>query len=203
MIILLVRHGQTNWNLENRLQGREDIPLNDTGRSQAKLCAQSLSSETWNTIYTSPLSRSKETAQIISDYTNHPPVIIEPLLTEREMGKGSGMIWKDLKTHYPNYPQEIPEGMEPLDQLCLRMEQALHTCIGKSAKNNHNIILVSHGGSINALLYHLSGGTIGTGITYLKNTCISRLEYDLSKNQLALCEYNLSGEEYAYARKNR
>lgn len=201
MTILLIRHGQTDWNLENRLQGREDIPLNDTGRSQAKLCAQSLSYEIWGAIYTSPLSRAKETAQIISNSTNHPPVIAEPLLTEREFGKGSGMIWKDLKARYPRYPQEMPEGMEPFDQLCLRMEQALHTCIQKSAGSN--IILISHGGSINALLYHLSGGTIGTGITYLKNTCISRLDFDLSKNQLSLCEYNLSGEEYTYIRKKR
>ena len=76
MTILLIRHGQTNWNLESKLQGREDIPLNETGRSQAKTCAQYLSDQTWHTIYTSPLSRAKETAQIISKELNHPPVEI-------------------------------------------------------------------------------------------------------------------------------
>lgn len=201
MNILLIRHGQTNWNLESKLQGREDIPLNDTGRTQARSCAKNLSQDTWSAIYTSPLSRAIETAQIIAEETNHPPVITEPLLIEREFGKGSGMKWEELKAHYPNYPDESPEGMEPFDQLCLRMEKALQTCIAKHT--GENIILISHGGSINALLYHLSAGTIGTGITYLKNTCISRFHFDPTKNQLLLCEYNLSGEEYAYARKNR
>lgn len=201
MTILLIRHGQTNWNLESKLQGREDIPLNETGRSQAKTCAQYLSDQTWHTIYTSPLSRAKETAQIISKELNHPPVVIEPLLIEREFGKGSGITWSELKARYPLYPDEIPEGMEPFSSLCLRMEQALYTCITKSA--GHNIILISHGASINALLYHLSKGTIGTGITYLKNTCINQFDFDPIKNQLLICEHNLSGEEYAYARKKR
>lgn len=201
MTILLIRHGQTNWNLESKLQGREDIPLNDTGRAQAKACAKYLSDQAWHTIYTSPLSRAKETAQIIAEELHHPPIITEPLLIEREFGTCSGMTWNDLKAHYPLYPDETPEGMEPFQVLCLRMEQALRTCITKSKGNN--IILISHGGSINALLYHLSSGTIGTGITYLKNTCISRLDFDPIKNQLLICEYNLSGEEYAYTRKNR
>ncbi len=201
MTILLIRHGQTNWNLASRLQGREDIPLNDIGRTQAKSCAQYLTDQTWHAIYTSPLSRAQETAEIISNETNHPPVIVEPLLTEREFGKCSGMTWKELKTRYPLYPNEPVEEIEPFPELCQRMDQALHTCITKSI--GKNIILVSHGGSINALLHFLSKGTIGTGITYLKNTCISRLDFDPIKNHLLLCEYNLSGEEYAYARKNR
>lgn len=201
MTILLIRHGQTNWNLEGKLQGREDIPLNDTGRAQAKSCAQSLSDQLWQVIYTSPLSRAKETAEIIAKEINCPSVITEPLLTEREFGNCSGLTWNDLKTQYPLYPNETPEGMEPFLELCLRMEQALHTCITKSAGNN--MILISHGGSINALLYHLSKGTIGTGITYLKNTCINHLDFDPIKNQLRICEYNLSAEEYTYTRKNR
>lgn len=201
MNILLIRHGQTDWNIESKLQGREDIPLNETGRKQAKSCAAYLSDEIWHAIYTSPLIRAKETAQILSEELNHPSVIIEPLLIEREFGVASGMTWQELNARYPLYPDESPEGIEPFDRLCLRMEQALRTCIANSM--GKNIILVSHGGSINALLHHLSAGKIGTGITYLKNTCISRFDFDSENNQLLIREYNCSGEEYAYARKNR
>lgn len=201
MNILLIRHGQTDWNIESRLQGTEDIPLNETGRKQAKSCAKYLSDEIWSTIYTSPLIRAKETAKILAEETNHPPVITEPLLIEREFGIASGMTWQELKTRYPLYPDESPEGIEPFDQLCLRMEQALKTCTMKSI--GENIILVSHGGSINALLHYLSAGTIGTGITFLKNTCISLLDFIPENNQFLIREHNLTGEEYLYARKNR
>lgn len=194
MNILLIRHGQTDWNTEGRLQGTENIPLNHTGRDQAKACAESLMRQNWDAIFTSPLSRASETAYILSEGTNHPPVVTEPLLIEREFGQASGITWHELKTRYPLYPKEIPEGMEPFDKLCSRMEQAVRNCMAKSSSGN--IILVSHGGSINALLYHLSSGTIGTGITFLKNTCISILDFDHVLNQLFIREYNLSGEEY-------
>ena len=194
MNILLIRHGQTDWNTEGKLQGTEDIPLNDTGRSQSKSCAQNLIHQKWDAIFTSPLSRALETAHILSDGTNNPPVIIEPLLIEREFGKASGITWQELKTRYPLYPKESPEGMEPFDELSSRMEQAVKECISKN--RGENIILISHGGSINALLHHLSSGTIGTGITYLKNTCINILDFDETSNQLIIRKYNLSGEEY-------
>ncbi|MDB5085743.1 MAG: yhfR, partial [Bacilli bacterium] len=64
--VCLVRHGETDWNAEGRLQGRQDTELNENGRKQAKLAGIHLKNEQWDAIVTSPLKRAKETAQIIA-----------------------------------------------------------------------------------------------------------------------------------------
>ena len=65
MEIILVRHGETNWNLEGRLMGQKDIPLNDKGREQAEILRNKLINIEFDRCYSSPLSRAKETARII------------------------------------------------------------------------------------------------------------------------------------------
>ncbi len=195
MEIYIIRHGQTDWNIAKKMQGTEDIPLNDTGRKQAVSCAQALSDIPFEAIYTSPLSRAVETAQIISDHKCHAPVITCQGLIERDFGEASGMTHEQLHTIYPEYPRILPKGMEPFDVLSERVYLAIRGC----AKKHHEkpILLVSHGASINAILHRVSGGTCGTGITWLKNTCISKLEYYTDSDEFKLIFHNLSPEEYA------
>lgn len=195
MDIYIVRHGQTDWNLLKRMQGIEDIPLNDTGREQALVCARALSGLPFETIYTSPLSRAAETAQIISDYECHAPVILKQELIERDFGKGSGMTYTAFHTQYADYPRILPEGMEPFDVFSKRVISAVLSCTEMHHKKP--ILLVSHGAFINALLYQTSGGSCGTGITELKNTCISRLFFDNTTESLSLDFYNLSPAEFS------
>lgn len=193
MELYLIRHGQTDWNREKRIQGTEDIPLNDTGRHQAAVCAQALSALPFEAIYTSPLSRAVETARIISDACRHAPVILEPGLTERDFGIGSGLTYEELHRRYPQYPKLPLKGMEEFEPLCRRI---LHTVL-RCAEKSHTgpVLLVSHGSSINALLYQLSGGACGTGITTLQNTCISKLSYAPRESLLSLVYYNISPYE--------
>lgn len=194
MDIYIVRHGQTDWNIAKKLQGREDIPLNTTGRQQALACAKALEGIPFETIYTSPLSRAAETAQIISVHGCHAPVVIEQDLTEREFGEGSGLTYDELHAVYPEYPEVLPRGMESFDRLSERIHSAVLRCM----ENHHEkpVLLVSHGGSINALLYRISGGSCGTGITWLKNTCISRLSLNAAGGSLKVDFYNLLPEEF-------
>lgn len=193
MKLCLIRHGQTNWNLENRMQGIEDIPLNNTGRQQAAECARVLGHESWEAIYTSPLQRATETARIISDQTNHTPVILEPLLIERDFGAIAGCSYEKIHSLFPEYPRKTPPGIESYESLCNRMIQAVYICARKSKEN---ILLISHGASMNALLYVLSDGTIGTGITRLKNVCICHLEYNCDTDKISIISHNLSPLEY-------
>ena len=86
MKIYLIRHGETDWNLQGRLQGREDIPLNQTGILQAEACGEALRAVRLDSIHTSPLMRAEETAEIIAAWQQC-PVIVNSELIERDYGR--------------------------------------------------------------------------------------------------------------------
>jgi uncharacterized phosphatase len=83
-MVCIVRHGETEWNRLTKLQGREDIELNDIGREQAKGTSEYLSQFNWDKIYTSPLKRAKETANIIAQYLEIEEVNEEVDFIERD-----------------------------------------------------------------------------------------------------------------------
>ena len=87
----LVRHGQTDWNAERRLQGATDIPLNDVGRGQARDAVGVLAAYEWDAIVSSPLSRAAETADLIAEGLGLTVARRVPELTERSFGPAEGM----------------------------------------------------------------------------------------------------------------
>ena len=87
----LVRHGQTDWNAERRLQGSTDIPLNDVGRGQARDAVATLAPYEWDAIVSSPLSRAAETADLIAEGLGLKVGRRVPELTERSFGPAEGM----------------------------------------------------------------------------------------------------------------
>jgi probable phosphoglycerate mutase len=87
----LVRHGQTDWNAQRRLQGATDIPLNDVGRGQARDAVANLSGHEWDTVVSSPLSRAAETASLIAEGLGLSVARHVPGLTERSFGRAEGM----------------------------------------------------------------------------------------------------------------
>lgn len=194
MNLYLVRHGQTDWNLLKKIQGTENIPLNETGRIQAALCARALSSISFEAIYTSPLSRAMETAQIISSYHKDIHILVEPGLTERDYGECAGLTYKEFHSSYPEYPHILPEGIETSDKLRSRIYLAIRSCAEKH--HDASILLISHGASINAFLHQISGGICGSGITQLKNTSISKFSFCASRGQFSLLYHNLDPEEF-------
>ena len=192
MNIYLIRHGETDWNLIGKVQGREDIPLNDTGRMQAKKCAIALQDAGIKTIITSPLMRATQTANIISnsiDSTASIELIIDDGLIERDFGDMSGMTY-DRRKYFDTFGLE--ETMEPLDILSKR----LLDCIYKYAEKyrNQDIVMVSHGAAINSVIMALTEGEKGSGKTRLKNACISILTY--VDNELQLGSYNMTADEF-------
>lgn len=189
MKIYLIRHGQTDWNIQGRFQGREDIPLNEVGIMQAKECGIALKGETFKAVITSPLSRARKTAEIIADIVSVDQVVIESKITERDFSKVSGMTPSEREIFYASGEKD---DKEPWEILCNRMI----SCIKNYGEQfeNQNIIMVSHGASINSVLSVLSAGKTGTGKIILKNTCINILNYESGK--LSLGDYNLTAEEY-------
>ena len=194
MKIYLVRHGETDWNIERRFQGIEDIPLNDKGRKQAKDCAKILATLSFSTIYASPLQRAYETATIIADTMNayhKEHNINEPALTvnkdsrllERDFGKISGLLPEDRKAFLASGEDA---NMEEFEHLTKRLMEALRDY--QERYQGQNVLVITHGGVINAILHVLSGGEIGTGKTLVPNTSVTILDDEDGK--LKIKEYN-------------
>ncbi len=99
--VILVRHGQTAWNAVERFRGREDLPLNDVGLSQAERTAERIGRQ-WHptAIYCSPLSRARSTAEAIAEHC-HLSVQIHPGLVDIDYGKWQGMTPEEARQRYP------------------------------------------------------------------------------------------------------
>jgi uncharacterized phosphatase len=188
MNICLIRHGETDWNIAGRLQGREDVPLNKNGELQAMNCGLALSKQTWKAVITSPLLRAKQTADIIAGVLGIREVYKDFDLIERDYGKASGLTPEERAELFPDGKFEGIENWEPLrDRICGAVIRNTEKFLPES------IIIVSHGGAINSVLAELSGHEIGTGKTRLKNACINMLTYE--ERTLKIKFFNKSCEE--------
>lgn len=189
MEIYLIRHGETDWNVEGRFQGREDVPLNAAGRNQAISCGVALSEAGFAAIYSSPLSRAMDTARELAMY--HPcSVTPDKALIERDFGKLSG---KTREQREAWESRGLPTGMEPWKALAGRAMGALDRC-AREYEGDSRVAMVSHGAWIKAVLSVASKHEIDGSKFQLKNTCISVLRR-VEKDWEILC-YNLSPEEY-------
>jgi uncharacterized phosphatase len=171
--ILLVRHGQTDWNKAEIVQGREDIPLNDTGREQARITAECIVRNfpgTFAKICTSPLSRAKETADFIVSAAGCPLEIRENLI-ERDYGAVSGMPIAQRDRLYPG--RDYPDA-ESLFDTGRRIKSELT----ELAEQGENFAAVLHSGAINAFLTLITDGKSGTGKTKLPPASITELSFD-------------------------
>jgi probable phosphoglycerate mutase len=98
--ILLIRHGETAWNAERRLQGHLDIPLNDEGERQARLLADALASEPLDLLVSSDLQRARQTAQAVATLRGM-PLLGEPALRERCYGGFEGLLYSEIEQRFP------------------------------------------------------------------------------------------------------
>jgi broad specificity phosphatase PhoE len=146
-ILGLLRHGQTDWNIDLRLQGSTDIPLNETGRNQARLAASVLNREDWDVIIASPLSRAKDTADIVALELGM-NVVVVPELIERSFGVAEGLDHASWRKLYESH-QHI-EGLESLEDLRTRTVQLLDLIANQYS--GQRVLAVSHGAFIRKVL---------------------------------------------------
>lgn len=191
--ICFVRHGETDWNREGRLQGKTDIPLNSFGIQQAEECQQYLKDMKWDVIITSPLKRAKKTAKIINQELQLPLVEMEEFI-ERTFGEAEGMTAEERQIAFSdsNYPGK--ESIEALNQRVLTgLEKINKTYQGKK------ILLVAHGAVIGAILSYFSYGETDAGKEKLLNACISNM--DFQQERWNIRDYNQVSHLSAYREK--
>lgn len=148
MLLYLVRHGETDWNAQRRIQGRTDIPLNDRGREQARRAGQLLARRQWDAVVTSPLSRAAETAAIIATELSLPAPAVDRRLVERDYGEAEGMDVAEVDRRYP--PGVDPVGRETPAEVAARATAALLDIA--EAHPGEAVIVVAHGGLIRQVL---------------------------------------------------
>ncbi len=146
--IILTRHGETEWNVDELFRGRIDIELNDTGRKQAALLAEYLSDAKIEAVYSSPLKRALSTAEAIAS-GRRLKVEVAPGLIDLNFGKWQGLTVPQVRERYPELFQEwldsperllIPNG-ETLDSV---RERALAVVNAVIAMHKGTVVLVSH-----------------------------------------------------------
>jgi broad specificity phosphatase PhoE len=149
--ILLARHGETDWNLERRVQGHTDRPLNETGRAQAFALADRLSTESLDAVYSSDLARARETAAVIAG--RHGLDVIETSdLREKDFGSWEGLTDTEIMARFPNAQRGEWGDGESRAELADRVVAALTEIA--AAHFGGRVLVVTHGGPMRAALAH-------------------------------------------------
>jgi broad specificity phosphatase PhoE len=144
--LLLVRHGETDWNAQGRLQGHTDRPLNDYGRQQAKALAHRLAGEGADAIYTSDLLRAKETAEIVGERLGL-TVVVDPDLREKDWGTWEGLTGDERVA--VEFEGETTEAHRDRVMGAVRRIVARHP--------EQQVVVVTHGGSLRRIQAAVNG----------------------------------------------
>jgi len=182
-ILCLVRHGQTDWNVQGRWQGRVDQELNSTGLAQASQLANELAAKHFTAIYSSDLGRALTTAMIIAK-THNLPVITHPGLREINMGDWEGKLGIDIPLLYPlEWAERLrspvgsrPPGGESLIDLSNRVVPAMTELVRRHP--DETILVVSHGLALAVFLCHVYSIPLENAFDKIpKNACATWIEW--------------------------
>lgn len=175
MKLYVVRHGQTDWNIENKLQGCVDVPLNPTGIYQAQNLANAISSLDFELIISSPLNRALDTAKIINKKHNV-ELIVNSALSERNYGYLEGVYGdKYDKFSYWNYEINYKDkNVESIQSFFDRVFKFIDSL--KQNYSNENILLVTHSGVNIAINCYFNGLRDNLLDIQLDNCCYAQYE---------------------------
>jgi probable phosphoglycerate mutase len=180
--LCLVRHGETAWNAEGRVQGQLDLPLNATGLAQARSLARVLSKEKFSAIYSSDLTRARQTAQPTAGLLKMDVALTEDL-RERHYGAFQGMTYTEasvripegyarFKAKDPEYDFDTGESLKDFnDRSLLFIQKVVQNHEGE------NLLLFTHGGVLEMVYRHATGRGLSTPRDFeIPNAAINRIE---------------------------
>ena len=181
----LLRHGQTDWNINFLLQGVTDIPMNQTGIEQVKLAAKAIRAEDWDVVLTSPLSRARQTAEIIASQHGYTEIIEQELLIERSFGEAEGLSHEQWRAKYSNL--DVIPGGESRTQLAERSRLLLETISQELA--GKRVLAISHGALIRTLLAIASNNELPRDGERLGNASLNVVKHN--NNSWQVVNYSL------------
>ena len=186
MKLIFIRHGQTDWNVQGKIQGSYDSELNDTGIKQAMNLSEKLLNLNYkfSKIYSSPQKRALKTAEILSKSSNVDYISVKDL-QEMNMGKWEGLSWKEVEENYPNEYKEwylnrrytkTPDG-ESYQDMLERVLKAIHKIINE---NNEDVVIVSHSAVIMCLQCYVTNTPFNDMLKFkTKNANITEIDSNL------------------------
>ena len=200
MVIYLIRHGETDWNNKRLLQGAIDIPLNQNGIEVAKITAEALKEVPFDIIYTSPLQRAKQTAEIIRRERKI-PIIEDARLQEISFGPYEGLCISrenysipdpDFMNFFMDPANYVPvEGAESIHHLCERTTDILIEVANNPDYQDKTILLSAHGAAVKGILSSITITDLkdfwGGGVH--KNCAVSIL--DVNNGKISLRQENV------------
>ncbi len=151
--LILIRHGETEWNATGRIQGHRPVSLNERGRQQAEAVAHRLKNEPFDALYSSDLSRALETANIITSQTQH-PIFTDARLREWHLGILAGLTRAEAEKQYPDVYAIYSEGRvhEPVTggESIFNRYTRITTCLEELASThiNKRLVIITHGGPL-------------------------------------------------------
>ena len=171
--ILLARHGETDWNVQRRVQGHSDTPLNDTGRVQARALAEELAGEPIDAVFSSDLMRAHETARIVAEPRGLDVTAIRDL-REKHFGTWEGLTDQEIHVRFPGTEdrswRDWGDG-ETREEMAERVLAALRRIA--DTHPDARVLVVSHGGPLRAVLTHCGID----GVARIENCHVVRVEF--------------------------
>jgi len=181
--LIAVRHGETDWNVQSRLQGQTDVPLNEQGRRQAACLPAALAHDLPDVIYSSDLARALDTARAVADSLGL-PVLTDQGLRERHFGLFEGYTYTEVEERWPDdsarwrrrEPNFGPDGGETLQGFYDRSVDALTRIAARHPDST--VMVVAHGGVLDCFYRAASKIALDAPRTWaMPNTGINRLLY--------------------------
>ncbi|TNF61875.1 MAG: histidine phosphatase family protein [Burkholderiales bacterium] len=179
--ILAIRHGETAWNRDTRIQGHTDIGLSDHGRWQVDRLAQALREEPIAAFYASDLSRARETAEAVAR-RHGARVQTHAGLRERSFGRFEGQTWAELESRYPAesmaWRKRVPDFAPPGGESLLQLRERVVSTVEQLAARHpgEQVLLVAHGGVLDILYRAATRLELQAPRSWeLPNTAINRL----------------------------
>lgn len=187
--MILIRHGQSTANASGVWQGQLDFPLSEEGRQQAAAAGQALKGTRISGVYSSPLTRAFETAEIVAREAGFfGEVVPLPGLAERHGGILQGRTWAEQEARNPKFAKKflaLPEeerwtlaGAETDEEILARFEKALSEIRSHNSVDDGTKIVISHGGVMRAFLRDRFGSSVLPGNDRAPNASVTRLLYD-------------------------